>query len=198
VSSLLPIFPLELVLLPGVPLPLHIFEPRYKEMIAECLEQKKPFGVVRASSDGVADIGCTAEIMSVTKKYDDGRMDILTRGVDRFEVIQVNEDRPFLQAEISVVQDEDEDEPGKPAAQMVTQAVRLHAEIAKLAGEEPSGPDEHAGNLSFLLAGSLPLDLDFKQNLLSTLSEIKRLEAVIGYLEAILPGLRRASKARWN
>jgi len=198
VSSLLPIFPLELVLLPGVPLPLHIFEPRYKEMIAECLEQKKPFGVVRASSDGVADIGCTAEIMSVTKKYDDGRMDILTRGVDRFEVIQVNEDRPFLQAEISVVQDEDEDEPGKPAAQMVTQAVRLHAEIAKLAGEELSGPDEHAGNLSFLLAGSLPLDLDFKQNLLSTLSEIKRLEAVIGYLEAILPGLRRASKARWN
>ena len=196
VSSLLPIFPLELVLLPGVPLPLHIFEPRYKEMIAECLEQNKPFGVVRASSDGVADIGCTAEIVSVTKKYDDGRMDILTRGVERFEVIQVNEDREFLQAEISVVQDEDE--PGKPAAQMVTQAVRLHAEIAKLAGAEPSGPDEHAGNLSFLLAGSLPLDLDFKQNLLSTLSEAKRLEAVVGYLEAVLPGLRRAAKARWN
>jgi len=196
VSSLLPIFPLELVLLPGVPLPLHIFEPRYKEMIAECLEQKKPFGVVRASSDGVADIGCTAEITSVTKKYDDGRMDILTRGVERFEVIEVNEDRSFLQAEISVVQDEDE--PDKPAAQIVTQAVRLHAEIAKLAGAEPSGPDEHAGNLSFLLAGSLPLDLDFKQSLLSSLSEAKRLEAVVGYLEAILPGLRRAAKARWN
>jgi Lon protease-like protein len=196
VNSLLPIFPLDLVLLPGVPLPLHIFEPRYKEMIAECLERKKPFGVVRASSGGVADIGCTAEIMSVTKKYDDGRMDILTRGVERFEVIHVNEDRAFLQAEISVVQDEDE--PGKPAAQMVTQAVRLHAEIAKLAGTEPSGPDEHAGNLSFLLAGSLPLDLDFKQNLLSTLSETKRLEAVIGYLEAVLPGLRRAAKAQWN
>ena len=197
-SSLLPIFPLELVLLPGVPLPLHIFEPRYKEMIAECLEQKKPFGVVRASSDGVADIGCTAEIMSVTKKYDDGRMDILTRGVERFEVIQVNEDRSFLRAEISVVEDEDDDEPGKPTAEMVTQAVRLHAEIAKLAGAEPSGPDEHASNLSFLLAGSLPLDLDFKQSLLSTLSEAKRLEAVVGYLDAILPGLRRASKARWN
>jgi Lon protease-like protein len=198
VSSLLPIFPLDLVLLPGVPLPLHIFEPRYREMIAECLERKKPFGVVRASSDGVADIGCTAEIMSVTKKYDDGRMDILTRGVERFEVIHVNNDRSFLQAEISVVQDEDEDEPRKPTAQLVTQAVRLHAEIAKLAGAEPSGPDEHAGKLSFLLAGSLPLDLDFKQNLLSTLSEAKRLEAVIGYLEAVLPGLRRAAKAQWN
>jgi len=198
VNSLLPIFPLDLVLLPGVPLPLHIFEPRYREMIAECLERKKPFGVVRASSDGVADIGCTAEIMSVTKKYDDGRMDILTRGVERFEVIHVNNDRSFLQAEISVMQDEDEDEPAKPTAQLATQAVRLHAEIAKLAGTEPSGPDEHAGNLSFLLAGSLPLDLDFKQNLLSTLSEAKRLEAVIGYLEAVLPGLRRAAKAQWN
>ena len=197
-NSLLPIFPLDLVLLPGVPLPLHIFEPRYREMIAECLERKKPFGVVRASSDGVADIGCTAEIVSVTKKYDDGRMDILTRGVDRFEVIHVNNDRSFLQAEISVMQDEDEDEPAKPTAQLATQAVRLHAEIAKLAGTEPSGPDEHAGNLSFLLAGSLPLDLDFKQNLLSTLSEAKRLEAVIGYLEAVLPGLRRAAKAQWN
>ena len=195
-SSLLPIFPLELVLLPGVPLPLHIFEPRYKEMIAECLEQKKPFGVVRASSDGVADIGCTAEIMSVTKKYDDGRMDIVTRGVERFEVIEVNEDRAFLQAEVTVVRDDDE--PGTPAAEMVTQALRLHAEIAKLAGAEPSGPDEHDGNLSFLLAGSLPLDLDFKQSLLSTLSEAKRLEAVVGYLEAVLPGLRRAAQARWN
>lgn len=193
-KSLLPIFPLELVLLPGVPLPLHIFEPRYKEMVAECLAQKRPFGVVRATDQGVADIGCTAEIMSVTKKYDDGRLDILTRGAERFELMEVNQDRSFLQAEISVV----EDEPGQPAAETVTHAVRLHAEIAKLAGAEPGGPDEHSSNLSFLLAGSLPLDLDFKQSLLSTLSEAKRLEAVVGYLEAILPGVRRAAKARWN
>ncbi len=197
-NSLLPIFPLEQVLLPGVPLPLHIFEPRYKEMIAECLEQKKPFGVVRALGEGVADIGCTAEIVSVTKKYDDGRMDILTRGVERFEVIQVNQERSFPQAEISVVQDEDDDKPGEPAAHMVEQALRLHAEIAKLAGVDQRGPGPDAGNLSFVLAGSLPLDLDFKQSLLATLSEAKRLEAVVGYLDAVLPGLRRAAKARWN
>ena len=190
--TLLPLFPLELVLLPGVGLPLHIFEPRYKEMIGECLAQKKPFGVVRAYDEGVADIGCTAEIMSVTKKYDDGRMDILTRGVQRFEVLEVNRDRAFLQAEIAVV----EDEPGKPASEMVSHAVRLQAEIAKLAGAEPSGPE--TGNLSFLLAGSLPLDLDFKQRLLSTLSEAKRLQVVVNYLEAILPGLRCAAKAQWN
>ncbi len=196
-SSLLPIFPLDLVLLPGAPLPLHIFEPRYKEMIAECLEQKKPFGIVRASDEGVAGIGCTAEIVSVTKKYDDGRMDILTRGVERFEVLEVNEERAFLRAEISLLEDDD-DEPARPAPPLVEQAVRLHAEIAKIAGADLSGPDEAADNLSFLLAGSLPLDLDFKQSLLSTLSETKRLEAVVGYLQAVLPGLRRAAKARWN
>ena len=196
-SSLLPIFPLDLVLLPGVPLPLHIFEPRYKEMIAECLEQKKPFGIVRASEEGVADIGCTAEIVSVTKKYDDGRMDILTRGVERFEVLEVNEERAFLPAEISVLEDDD-DEPARPAAPMVEQAVRLHAEIAKIGGRRTLRTRRGAHNLSFLLAGSLPLDLDFKQNLLATLSETKRLEAVVGYLEAVLPGLRRAAKARWN
>jgi Lon protease-like protein len=191
---LLPIFPLELVLFPGVPLPLHIFEPRYKEMIAECLELKKPFGIVWASKEGVADIGCTAEILQVTKKYDDGRMDILTRGVDRFEVLEVNEDRAFLQAEITLIPDE----PGHPARQMVEQAVRLHAEIAKLAGADVSGPEEGASNLSYLLAGSLPLDLDFKQQLLVTSSEAKRLEAVVEYLQGVLPGLRRAAKARWN
>jgi Lon protease-like protein len=194
VSLLLPLFPLELVLLPGVPLPLHVFEPRYKEMIAECLNEKKPFGVVRASSNGVAEIGCTAEIVEVTKRYDDGRMDILTRGVERFEVLQVHEERLFLEAEFTVI----EDEPGAPSSQLVKQAVRLHAEIAKLAGADVNGPEEGAEHLSFLLAGSLPLDLDFKQNLLTTLSEPKRLQAVISYLEAVLPGLRRASKARWN
>jgi Lon protease-like protein len=194
VSLLLPLFPLDLVLLPGVPLPLHVFEPRYKEMIAECLDEKKPFGVVRASSNGVAEIGCTAEIVEVTKRYDDGRMDILTRGVERFEVLQVHEERTFLEAEFTVI----EDEPGTPTSDLVQKAVHLHAEIVKLAGADAEGPEEGAEHLSFLLAGSLPLDLDFKQKLLTILSEPKRLQAVISYLEAVLPGLRRASKARWN
>lgn len=193
-SSLLPLFPLDIVLLPGVPLPLHVFEPRYKEMIEECLEDKKPFGVIRASSDGVAEIGCTAEIVAVTKKYEDGRMDILTRGVERFEVLEVHDERSFLQAEIAVV----DDEPGRAAPQVVKEAIRLHGEIAKLAGNESRDVEEDADRLSFLLAGSLPLDLDFKQRLLATLSESKRLEAVVKYLQTVLPGLRRASKAQWN
>ncbi len=163
-------------------------------MIAECLDQKKPFGVVRASSEGVAEIGCTAEILEVTKRYDDGRMDILTRGVDRFEVLEVNNERPFLQAEISVI----EDVPDHSPVENVERAVQLHAEITKLAGADASETEADHENLSFRLAGSLPLDLDFKQKLLITLSEAQRLEALITYLQAVLPGLRRASNARWN
>src|SRR5947208_4835371 len=89
-SILLPLFPLDMVLLPGVPLPLHIFEPRYREMISECLAQEKPFGVVRVKEEGVAEIGCTAEIITVTKKYPDGRMDIVTEGRERFEVMHMD------------------------------------------------------------------------------------------------------------
>jgi Lon protease-like protein len=195
--NLIPLFPIDLVLLPGVPLPLHIFEPRYKEMIGECLEQKKVFGIVRASSEGVAGIGCTAEILSVTKKYDDGRMDILTRGVSRFEVLEVNQERAFLQAEVLTI----EDEPGAPAPDLAEQAARLRDEVARLAGAEPLTASENSvgpANLSFLLAGSLPLDLDFKQKLLSTSSEAERLQVFVAYLRAALPALRRASKARWN
>ena len=199
-AAMLPLFPLDLVLFPGVPLPLHIFEPRYKEMIGECLDQKKPFGIVRASEDGVANIGCTAEILEVTKRYDDGRLDILTRGVRRFELLEVNQERSFLQAEVLFV----EDEAVQPPQQLVEHSIRLHAEIVKLAGVEtraavvPAQTGQNLENLSFQLAGSLPLDLDFKQKLLATLSEAKRLEAVVSYFQAVLPGLHRASKARWN
>jgi len=163
-------------------------------MIEECLVDKKPFGVIRASSDGVAEIGCTAEIVAVTKKYEDGRMDILTRGVERFEVLEVHDERSFLQAEIAVV----DDEPSRAAPQVVREAIRLHGEIRKLAGNESRDVEEGADRLSFRLAGSLPLDLDFKQRLLATHSESKRLEAVVKYLQTVLPGLRRASKAQWN
>ena len=96
--NLLPLFPLEVVLLPGTLLPLHIFEPRYREMTADCVAKKKPFGVVRSKEEGIAEIGCTAEILTVAKQYPDGRSDIVTRGQRRFEVLQVNQERSFLQA----------------------------------------------------------------------------------------------------
>src|ERR1700740_2272507 len=76
----LPLFPLNVVLLPGADLPLHIFEPRYRQMVKSCLENKTEFGMLLSLPKGVARVGCTAEILEVVKRYPDGRMDILTIG----------------------------------------------------------------------------------------------------------------------
>lgn len=189
---LLPLFPLELVLLPGTPLPLHIFEPRYKEMIRECLTTSAPFGVVRAVEDGIADVGCTAEIITVTKEYPDGRLDLICEGRSRFEVLELNRDRSFLQAEVLMVPDE----PGATTEQERVRAVQLHLEILSLAGavQDLSAADQN--QLSFYLAGSLPLDLDFKQKLLSIHSESQRIEAVAAYFGELLPKLKRSAQAR--
>lgn len=190
--ALLPLFPLDVVLLPGAPLPLHIFEPRYKEMIGECRAKDAPFGVVRALEDGMADVGCTAEIVSVTKEYSDGRMDLVAEGRKRFEVLELKRERAFLQAEVLLVPDE----PGAAAEEDKARAIQVHLEILSLAGAVQDLAAAQQSELSFYLAGSLPLDLDFKQNLLTMRSESERIQAVAGYLESILPNLRRAAKAR--
>jgi Lon protease-like protein len=193
VSALLPLFPLDVVLLPGTPLPLHIFEPRYKEMITECLESNRPFGIVRAKDGELAETGCTAEILAVTKKYDDGRMDIVTQGRERFEVVHLNQERSFLQAEVIYLQDE----PDTATRQEIEQALQLHTEIMELAGAEPPKPEEiDEARLSFFLAGSLPIDLDFKQTLLATKSESERLRAVTSFFQTILPAMRRTMQVR--
>jgi len=190
--SLIPLFPLEVVLLPGTPLPLHIFEPRYKEMIRECLTNEAPFGVVRALEEGIAEVGCTAEIITVTKEYPDGRLDLIAEGRKRFEVVELNEERAFLRAEVLLVPDE----PGALVQEERVKAIQLHLEILSLAGavQDLSAADQN--QLSFYLAGSLPLDLDFKQKLLAMRSEGERIQAVASYLESILPKLRRVARAR--
>jgi Lon protease-like protein len=197
-STLLPLFPLDLVLLPGTPLPLHIFEPRYQEMMSECLDRNQHFGVVRGKDKDdkdqeLAEIGCTAEILTVTKKYPDGRMDIVTEGRARFEVIQLNQERSFLQAEVLYLHDQ----PEIASKAEIAQALKLHGEIMTLAGAEPEKSSEiDERQLSFHLAGSLPLDLDFKQTLLGMKSEAERLRAIISFFDTILPTMRRTVHVR--
>jgi Lon protease-like protein len=191
-DSLIPLFPLGVVLFPGTPLPLHIFEPRYKEMIAECLSEHRTFGVVRAVEQGLAEIGCTAEIVTVVKEYPDGRLDLVTEGRKRFELVRVNQERSFLQAEVLMI----DDEPGTPSQADNARAIELHSELLAIAGAKQDLSDADPALLSFYLAGSLPLDLDFKQKLLALRSEPQRVSLLISYLETIIPNLRRAATAR--
>jgi Lon protease-like protein len=191
-ASLIPLFPLDVVLFPGTPLPLHIFEPRYKEMIGECLAQNRAFGVIRAIEQGLANVGCTAEIVTVVKEYEDGRLDIVTEGRKRFELLRIDEERSFLRAEVLMI----EDGPGITPQTETERAARLHSELLSLAGARQDLSAADPSLLSFYLAGSLPLDLDFKQELLSLRSEPERISLLTTYLEKLIPDIRRAAQAK--
>jgi Lon protease-like protein len=187
------LFPLDLVLLPCVPVQLHIFEPRYKEMIKECLDHKGVFGIIRSKEESLATIGCTAEILNVLKKHPDGRMNILAEGKKRFEVLQVNSERAFLRADVFYLHDEDD--PAAPTD--IEKAIRLHQEIMKLAGAQPEEiAKSETAQLTYRLAGSLPFDPDFQQALLEMSSEAERTRALISFLERILPALQRNAGAK--
>jgi Lon protease-like protein len=189
--SLLALFPLDIVLFPGAPLPLHIFEPRYKEMISECLEQKRPFGMVRANKNALAEIGCTAVILNVNKKYDDGRLDIVTEGKQRFEIVQLSQERSFLQGEVLFF----EDEPGEVAATDLETVVQLHEQLLDILGQNVAIDRQHP-QISFHLAHELPVDLDFKQALLEMKSEVERVETLIEYYRATIPKVEKTLRAR--
>src|SRR5207245_11272082 len=117
-----------------------------------CLAEESQFGVVRAQENGVAGIGCTAEILAVTKKYDDGRMDIVTEGRKRFEVLEMNQERDFLRANVLFFEDDTE----QPTPEEVAQAVKLHRDTPALPRPQQALPTPPDTRLSSPPAGPLP------------------------------------------
>ncbi len=187
------LFPLDVVLFPGVPMPLHIFEERYREMVTACLHGDFEFGIVRMQREGLAVAGCTAAITRVLRRYPDGRMDILCEGKRRFEIEQLDNSRSFLQAEVDFFDDEPLDTTREERAECVAE----HLEVLALAG---IGRESYAFNLdnglSFQLAWELPADLGFKQTLLVSRSDRERTALLRAFYEEILPKLRMGSGAR--
>ena len=104
--SRIPLFPLDVVLLPGMTLPLHIFEPRYKLMIRRCLEEKIEFGMVLSARKNVAAVGGTAKIMRKVKDYPDGRMDIVTEGREVFALREVFDELEYYEGQVEYLRDE--------------------------------------------------------------------------------------------
>ena len=188
----IPLFPLDLVLFPGAPLPLHIFEPRYREMMAECLAADACFGVVRVQRDGVAVIGCTAQIVRVLHRYPDGRSDLLTQGIDRFEINEIDDSRSFLHAEVTFLPDM-----GEASIRAAREeCVGLHFEILSLLGiAENSLHLSLDAPVAYLLAAAVPGDLDFQQALLAMRSDAARTETLLAYYRELLPKLRRNKHA---
>ena len=189
----IPLFPLDTVLFPGAALPLHVFEERYREMVAECLESDRPFGVVRSDGDQMAIIGCTAKIVRVVERYADGRMDILCEGGRRFEIEALDESRKFLQADVEFFEDE-----GAGSTRDDRQdCAALHFATLHLAGiEMPATHLNLDGPVAFQLADALPSDLSFKQQLLASRSDADRTTRLRDFYNEMLPRLRAKETAQ--
>jgi ATP-dependent Lon protease len=194
----LPLFPLQVVLLPDAELPLHIFEERYKEMIGEILRDKVEFGVVLASDQGIAGTGCTAIIDRVLREYPDGRLDILTKGRRRFEIMSLNEDRAFLRGAVEYFDDEElagpSESPGEEDFRL--RAIAGYNELRALTSDTPlPAGDIYQPQLSFRLARPVQ-DLSLRQALLSSRSETERLRKLADFLPTFLVRQRRVEHVK--
>ena len=176
-ENTIPLFPLGVVLLPAMILPLHIFEERYKLMIGECLEEKREFGIVYSEQKEIRKKGCTTNIVKVLKRYDDGRMDILTRGVTRFLIQDIIDEKPYLQARVSYFDDTAVEDTEELAA-LVNDGIKLLQELHSLTGKST---DYNAVSkldpkiISFLLAYSDEFTPAEKQEFLAMTSTRQRL-----------------------
>jgi Lon protease-like protein len=196
----IPLFPFSYVLFPGMQLPLHIFEPRYRLMIAECHEQEKPFGVVLARPESTPlqeepyPVGTMAEIEALDR-LKDGRMNIITRGTQRFRILSQHRERPYLSGVVEVVQDSDEAK--EVLALYAGQARKLFSAyleiVLAVVGKKdarlalPTQPEE----LSHFIAYFLDVQEEQKQYLLELISTQQRLREEIATLRKEVPFMRQ-------
>lgn len=169
-----PIFPLDLVALPREFVPLHIFEQRYRTMVAEVLDQESEFGIVWSDEDGLRDVGCAVEITRVLERMEDGRINIVTRGTRPFRVLETIAGLEYPAARVSWVQDagEELDESAEEAAQSA------YAELVEQATDKEPDEDTLAAMTAYAMAATVDFGLEAKQNLLELRSENARLRLV--------------------
>src|SRR6266404_1711432 len=192
-ANLLPLFPLQVVVFPRTQLPLHIFEERYKEMVGEAIRDHSEFGIVLAKEEGIVNAGCTVVVDKVLKSHPDGRMDILTRGIRRFEIVMINQEKSYLRGEVAYF-DDDEAEPAPTDVR--AEALRLYQSWAELEERAPANEALLSdAQLSFQLAQGIQ-DLDFLHFLLRTRSEALRLKKLAEFLSEYVPRQRMAASMK--
>jgi Lon protease-like protein len=168
------LFPLGIVLLPTEQVPLHIFEERYKELIAECLAEDAEFGLVFADAQGIREIGTRAAVVEVLARLEDGRMNILVEGRDRFRLLELTQGRSFHTGAVEPYMDDDD--PADP--EQVEQALSLFNRLKELTGSEVEVPTAERVPLSYALAARVELAPEAKLDLLQESSERVRMERV--------------------
>lgn len=186
------LFPLGLVLLPGEHVPLHIFEPRYRALIADCTLGARPFVLSFATDDGVTKIGCTAHPQALVRRFADGRMNLIVEGGERVEIVEQTTGELYITAHVRRIMDIDEPANDALAGEATERFARLSAAVAGAAHE----PDVRDGvPLSYAIAGSFELDPAPKQQLLESRSETERLTLIRSLLDTALAALDRQEVA---
>jgi len=188
IYPLIPLFPLGLVLLPHMELPLHIFEERYKTMINTCLEDGQAFGIVFFDGTVIQKIGCTAGIQSVVRHYDDGRMDILTRGEKRFVIKDMDESRPFLRARVLLFEDEAESatDGDEELRADVLHLLMDYDRLSKESRDYDAVAKLEPAMLSFILPGLEGFTPQERQPFLETTSPRRRLQKCRAALKTVI------------
>jgi Lon protease-like protein len=173
------LFPLGVVLLPSEQLPLHIFEPRYRELVGECIEHEREFGLLHADDEGTREVGTTAAVVEIVRRFPDGRLNVVVEGRERFRVLRPTEGRSFETAEVELVPDEPD--PAEPGA--IERSLHLYRRLAEQAGSEAPGEPALTSRLSYAIAARVDFGPGIKQELLEQRSERARLRRVVELLE---------------
>ena len=181
------LFPLGLVLLPTEQVPLHIFEPRYRELIGECLERGEPFGLVFADDDGVRRVGTLANVVEVTDRFDDGRLNIVVEGGERFRLVELTDGRSFHTGTIEPLDDVDD----PPTDEDVQRALAVFRRLVELTGADVEVPKEVTGRPSFEIGSRFELAPELKLELLEEPRERVRLVRLCEILEALAAAVER-------
>ena len=189
--TIIPIFPLKLVLLPETTLALHIFEPRYKEMIKYCIDEQVEFGIINSDGNEIEKVGCTANLSKIIKTYEDGRMDILTRGHQRFRVKDLSEEESYLQASVDYFDDEHELQTPE-MVDLAGEGIQLLNDLQKVANQRENFDNLNEVNLkvlSFLIANAPGIKSHRKQDFLEMTLTSERLREGVKDLKKVLENM---------
>jgi Lon protease-like protein len=186
------LFPLELVLMPTERVPLHIFEPRYKELIGECLRSGEEFGLVLEDESGRREIGTRAAVVEVLQVFDDGRMNVIVEGHDRFRLRELTSGQVYLTGHVEPVDDDE----AEAAEAEIEQALALFRQLVEAASSDVDEPDDSSGPLSFQIAARVDFGSEPKQELLELRSEPERLRHLCPLLEGAIEAVHREREVR--
>lgn len=184
-TNFIPIFPLGIVVYPGEQLNLHIFEPRYKQLIAECFENKKPFGIPPVIDNKINETGTLVKVVEITTVYEDGQMDIKTEGVEVFNVLELIKDLPEKLYSGAIVTYPINIETGnRVLMQTIIAAIRELYKLLKI-NKEFKKPDAELGSYDVAHHAGLSLAEEFE--LLQLMNELQRQEYLKRHLKKVIP-----------